>query len=274
MAKLSARNSASGRGATRSSIWGHLHRASNRADRHARPAAAGWPGLRPGTGREQDSRRLAYRGGGGLWAAVRWASGLVSGWAAASHHDQGSPCAPRSPPRRSCSEDCALLRDSAWNTWSACCANAWPLSKSSRWRCRRPWSGRSASGMQCLMGCPRGVVCRSLRGFGGGAVFTATSRSAVPPRAALATEVCERGGSVSSLRGGPTRRALIIALRKFFRFELNKFMRACLSGGCAGAMFRLHVPTRAAFRMRTPAGGRGPCRRCPARTSTTVPAKL
>ena len=35
VAKLSARNSASVRCAIRSSIWGRLHRAKNRADRHA-----------------------------------------------------------------------------------------------------------------------------------------------------------------------------------------------------------------------------------------------
>ena len=41
-----------------------------------------------------------------------------------------------------------------------------------------------------------------------------------------------------------------------------------------GEMFQLCVSARAAFQTRTPAGGRGPRRRCPARTSTTVPARL
>ena len=45
-------------------------------------------------------------------------------------------------------------------------------------------------------------------------------------------------------------------------------------GRLRSEMFRLHVLARAAFRTRTPAGGRGPRRRCPARTSTTVPARL
>ena len=45
-------------------------------------------------------------------------------------------------------------------------------------------------------------------------------------------------------------------------------------GRLRGEMFQLHAPARVAFRTRTPAGGRGPRRRCPARTSTTVPARL
>ena len=45
-------------------------------------------------------------------------------------------------------------------------------------------------------------------------------------------------------------------------------------GRLRGEIFRLHVRARAALRTRTLAGGQGPRRRCTARTSTTVPARL
>ena len=184
----------------------------------------------------------------------------------------------------------APLQVSAWSARGVRCANKSKSYGSRLLRCRRRWSGPKVCRVRCSTNCPKDVASRSLRHAAGAAALTAGIRD---------------GGCASASHLGSrrlrTRRwrlltvlwprvALLSSARMPWRTSRSALGCAAAASGTlssSSASSRERASREAAWqdvlaaRARAcrlpdedPRGGRGPHRRCPAQTSTTVPARL